>query len=364
MKFTCKKADFSDAVLTASRAVSPKSSIPALEGILITAGESLSFCGYDLKLGITCSCEADVSERGSVILNARLLSEIARKLPDGEVFISSDDTDKVKILCGLSEYNLTGIPGEEFPEMPIIDSDRSFSISSDVLKKMISGTIFSISTNDTKPIFTGCLFDLREGTLKLVSTDNYRLSVCKSEVDCGGEFRFVVPGDTLREISRILPDSDEKAVFELAEKHVLVKTGSSVIFSGLLDGQFLRYENSVSAPQKNSVTVSVPKLTECVERVSPVVNDKLRNPLRLKLEDGTIRLTYTSSTANAKDESSYEGTCDPVEVGLSNKFLLDALHAIPDGECELCFNSQTSPMVLRQKDGDSYFYMIALMRLN
>lgn len=364
MKFTCKKAEFSEAVSTAARAVSPKSSIPALEGILITAGESLTFCGYDLKLGITCSCEADIAEKGSIILNARLLSEIARKLPDGEVFVSSDETDKVKILCGLSEYNLTGIPGEEFPEMPLIDSDRSFSINSDALKKMISGTIFSISTNDTKPVFTGCLFDIREGTLKLVSTDNYRLSVCRNPVDCEGEFRFVVPGDTLREIARILPDSEDKAEFELAEKHALVKIGSSVIFSGLLDGQFLRYENSVAAPQKNAVTISVSKLTECVERVSPVVNDKLRNPLRLKLEDGTIRLTYTSSTANAKDETGYSGRCEPVEVGLSNKFLLDALHAIPDEECELCFNTQTSPMVLRQKDGDAYFYMIALMRLN
>ena len=364
MKFTCSKSAFSEAVQTAARAVSPKSSIPALEGILITASNKLTFCGYDLKLGITCECEADVAEGGNIILNARLLSEIARKLPDGDVFVSSDDTDRVKILCGLSEYNLTGIPGEEFPEMPIIDSDRTFSIGSDVLKKMIAGTIFSVSANDTKPVFTGCLFDIREKTLKIVSTDNYRLSVCRNPVECEGEFRFVVPGDTLREIARILPDSEDKADFELAEKHILVRSGSSVIFSGLLDGQFLRYENSVAAPQKNVVTVSVSKLTECVERVSPVVNDKLRNPLRLKLEDGTIRLTYTSSTANAKDESSYEGTCDPVEVGLSNKFLLDALHAIPDGECELCFNSSTSPLVLRQKEGEGYFYMIALMRLN
>ncbi|MBR4941862.1 MAG: DNA polymerase III subunit beta [Clostridia bacterium] len=364
MKFTCKKSDFSEAVLTASRAVSPKSSIPALEGILITAGQNLTFCGYDLKLGITCSCEADISEGGSIILNSRLLSEIARKLPDGEVFISTNDSDKLKILCGLSEYNLTGIPGEEFPEMPIIDSDRNFSIPSDVLKKMIAGTIFSVSTNDTKPVFTGCLFDIREGTLKIVSTDTFRLSVCRTAVECEGEFKFVVPGDTLREIARILPDSDEKADFELAEKHILVRIGSSIIFSGLLDGQFLRYENTISTPQKNSVTISVSKLTECVDRVSPVVNDKLRNPLRLKLEDGTIRLTYTSSTANAKDESSYSGQCDPVEVGLSNKFLLDALHAIPDEECELCFNSSTSPFVLRQKDGEDYFYMIALMRLS
>ncbi|MGN1451205.1 MAG: DNA polymerase III subunit beta [Eubacteriales bacterium] len=364
MKFTCTKAAFSEAVLTAARAVSPKSSIPALEGILITAADKLTFCGYDLKLGITCSCEADITERGNIILNSKLLSEISRKLPDGDVFVSSDDSDKVKILCGLSEYNLTGIPGEEFPEMPLIDSDRNFSVSSETLKKMIAGTIFSVSTNDTKPIFTGCLFDISEGTLRIVSTDNYRLSVCKNSVNCEGEFKFVVPGDTLREISRIIPDSDETVDFELAEKHLLIKTGSAVVFSGLLDGQFLRYENSVAAVQKNSIVISVPALTESVERVSPVVNDKLRNPLRMKIEDGTIRLTYTSSTANAKDECTYEGDCDPVEVGLSNKFLLDALHAVPDEKCELCFNSQTSPLVLRQKDGEDYFYMIALMRLN
>jgi DNA polymerase-3 subunit beta len=364
MKFICNRADFSEAVLTASRAVSPKSSIPALEGILITAGEDLSFCGYDLKLGITCSCGADVSERGSIILNARLICEIARKLPEGDVFIPADENDRVKILCGLSEYDLTGIPGEEFPEMPLIDSDRTISLPSKDLKSMINGTIFSVSASDAKPVFTGCLFDIADGTLKIVSTDNYRLSVCKRAIDCGETFRFIVPGDALREISRILPDTDEAAVFDLAEKHLVVRTGAATIFSGLLDGQFLRYENSVAANQKNVVSVSVPQLTESVERVSPVVNDKLRNPLRLKLENGTIRLSYTSSTANAKDECSYDGLCETMEIGLSNKFLTDALHAIPDETCEMCLNSPTSPLVLRQKDGDEYFYMIALMRLN
>lgn len=363
MKFYCPKSTLQDAVMTAVRAVSVKSAIPALEGLLIKADKTVTISGYNLEIGIVCSVEATVTEPGGAIFNAKLFSEIVRKLPDDAVYISVDEDNRIAIKCGLSVFDLTSIPPEEYPELPIVESEAKIVLPADKLRSMISKTVFATSLSDAKPILTGSLFDVKGHTIRLVSTDSFRLAVCEETLD-GDEkepFHFVIPANTLREIEKII-GTEESVGINLAKKHTLIEIGGTVIISRLLEGQFFKYENSLSLPVKNSISVNTAAFAQSVDRVTPVINEKLKNAIKCRFEDGSIKLSYSSAIAKAYDECFYSGTCENMEIGLSNKYLTDALRAIDDEEIKLEFNSPSSPFILRPINGNYFFYMIAPVR--
>lgn len=365
MKFYLEKAELSNAVLTALRAAPSKSPIPALEGLLIKAGENLSISGYNLEIGITHTANATVLEPGEAVFSARLFSDIVRKLPNDNVYIETDDENRVNIKCGLSSFDLTSLDPEEFPEMPVVNSEQSFEIAADKLKSMISKSVYAVAISDIKPILTGSLFDIKRNLIRIVSTDNFRLAVSENLLDdsCEDEFSFIVPATTLREIEKILKNDEEKIKISLARKHMLVEIGNTVVISRLLEGQFFKYESSMSLSSKNSVAVNTKDLLQSVERVTPVINEKLRNPIKCKFEDGAVKISYVSAVARAYDECAYEGTCENIEIGLSNRYLLDALHAVSEEEdITLEFNTASSPLIIKPSEGREFFYMIAPVR--
>ena len=173
MKFSCEKALLLGAVSTASRAVAVKSSIPALEGILIEAGEQLRLTGYNLETGIRAAVPAEIREKGSLVLSARLFGEIIRKMPDDVVVFTSENY-MVNIKCGLSEFNILGTDPEEFPELPSVEEQNGLTIGQPVLRSMIAQTLFAVSDNESRPVHTGSLFEVDESGLTVVSVDGYR----------------------------------------------------------------------------------------------------------------------------------------------------------------------------------------------
>jgi DNA polymerase-3 subunit beta len=303
-------------------------------------------------------------EAKSSIFNAKLFSEIVRKLPNDAVYITVDEDGKITIKCGLSVFDLTSIPSEEYPELPIVESEQLISVPAGKLRPMISKTVFATSLSDAKPILTGSLFDVKGNIIRLVSTDSFRLGVCEESLISSDakEFRFVIPANTLREIEKIIGDDDEDVTINLAKKHTLIEIGRTIIISRLLEGQFFKYENSLAMPVKNSVTVKTQSFTESVERVTPVINEKLKNAIKCRFEDGSVKLTYTSAIAKAYDECAYDGTCENMEIGLSNKYLLDVLHTVEDDEVNLEFNTPSSPFIIKPTEGNNFFYMIAPVR--
>jgi len=213
MKFTCEKALLQSAISTSSRAVSPKSSIPALEGILLEAGSELRLTGYNLETGIRTVVPADIQAKGSLVLSARLFGEIIRKLPDDTVIFTAENY-MVNIKCGMSEFNILGTDPEEFPELPTVEYQNSFVITQERLKAMIGQTLFAVSDNESRPIHTGSLFEVDENGLTVVSVDGYRLALRHEPIDKKeGEasFSFVVPGAALSEVEKICGQVDEPA---------------------------------------------------------------------------------------------------------------------------------------------------------
>ena len=222
MKFSCEKALLTSAVSTASRAVAAKSSIPAMEGILIEAGDQLKLTGYDLSIGIQSTVPAEIVEKGSLVLSARLFGDIIRKMPDDIVTFTTNDM-MVNIRCGLSEFNILGISPDDFPELPAVDQQNSFTIKQSVLRSMIAQTLFAVSDNESRPVHTGSLFEADDISLTVVSVDGYRLALRRESLDVkqGEEFfQFVVPGSALSEVEKICSTEDPVTVIQGARHEI------------------------------------------------------------------------------------------------------------------------------------------------
>ena len=183
MKFSCEKALLQNAILTASRAVSPKSTIPALEGLLLEAEDSgtVFLTGYNQETGIRSAIQADVTEAGSMVLSARLFGEIVRKMPD-DTLLFQEEALKVHIACGMSEFDLMGIDPEDFPELPTVEYQNSLSIPEQTLRAMIGQTLFAVSDDESRPVHTGSLFVVDEEGLTMVAVDGFRLALRREPV--------------------------------------------------------------------------------------------------------------------------------------------------------------------------------------
>lgn len=365
MKFSCEKALLLSAVSTTSRAVSVKSSIPALEGILLEAGNELRLTGYNLETGIRATVPAEIQEKGSLVLSARLFGEIVRKMPDDMVIFTAENY-MVNIKCGMSEFNILGTDPEEFPELPTVDQLNGLTIGQSTLKSMISQTLFAVSDNESRPVHTGSLFEVDDSGLTIVSVDGYRLALRHEQVaEAQGllPFSFVVPGSALSEVEKICAGEDNITVRQGA-RHILFQTGDTVLVCRRLEGEFLAYKNAI--PRNNSIKIEgdTRALLQSIERVSLIISDKLKSPLRCVFGDGMLSITTKTGIGDAADQCPITGDGQGLEIGFNNKYLMDALKAAPADRLRLEFTSGVAPCVILPADGEENFvYMVLPVRL-
>ena len=209
MKFTIDKRILTEAVGNLQRAVSTKTSIPALEGILIrTDVEKIILSAYDLEIGMQTELPAVISAPGAIILTARLFSGIVRKSPADDVTVESDDRNTATITSGVSCFTIIGMNAAEFPEFPKITDTDTLHLPANVLKSMIRQTLFAIADSNAKPIHQGSLFKIEDNMLDVVSVDGYRLALRREAIRFDGSLDFVVPGKTLSEVLKLLRDDD------------------------------------------------------------------------------------------------------------------------------------------------------------
>lgn len=365
MKFTCEKLLLQDAIASCIHAVSSKSTITALEGLLITAGEHVTISAYNFKTAIIKNFDATVYKQGSYVLNARIFYDIVRKLPDDIIEITVEDNFTTTIKSGASEYNIIATSADEFPELPSCIRRSGIKIKNNVMKSLIDQTVFAVSDNETRPIHTGCLFEGQGNSLTVVAVDGYRLALRREEIEneSGESFKFVVPGDTLKDILRLLPEDDETTVIYPDQKHALFEIDSTIVITRLLEGEFLDYNRAIPQNSKVSVTVDVRALRESIERVSLIISERLKNPIRCIFFDSSVKISCITALGKAYDEASISQCPDEIEIGFNNKYILDALKACTDDTVVLGLTDGVSPAVIRPADGDKYIYMVLPVRL-
>jgi len=367
MKFSCEKAILNEAIGKALRAVSSKSTISALEGILFLAEKQLTLTGFDLEIGIRTHTEADIIERGGVILNARLISDIVRKLPDNIITVTCDENFHTTVSCGPSVFNLLGQDPASFPELPTIVREKGAVIPQNLLKSMIQGTIFSVSDNEARPIITGCLFKVIGSMLTVVALDNYRLAIRRNEIvraDDSETLNFVVPGKTLREVERFLGETDEPVNLSLSRRHITFEMGDTILTSRLLEGEYINYESALPKVTSLWVKAKTDDLITSLDRVSLMINEKMRNYVRCSFTSDLLKLECTTAIGKAYDECGIEivdgGNLD---IGFNARYLLDALRACKEDEVMIELNSALTPCLIKPVEGDKFLYMVLPVRL-
>lgn len=366
MKFTCEKALLVSAISVASRTVAPKSAIPSLEGLLVKAGVKVMLTGYNLETGITVGVPADIAEPGECIMPARLFFDIIRKLPDDEVTVSVDESFRVSIRGGISSFTITAMTAEDYPELPDVESEKGIPVPQRELREMISGTIFSASENMARPIHTGCLFEIADESVTVVAVDGYRLALRRyiPEQPLERTVKFVAPAAALKEVEKILDDTDDPAVIYLGTKHILFMIGDATLVCRILEGEFLDWQRVL--PQNNPIKVAanVREVTDSIERVSLVISEKIKSPVRCTFGHNTADFRTTSTIGEAHDMCSTAGDGKDLEIGFNSRYLLDALRAVPTPEVSLELINGLSPIVLNPCDGSGKFsYMVLPVRL-
>lgn len=367
MKFSCEKYLLQAACNIASRAAASKSPIPALEGLQLSAEDKLYVKGYDLKKGIVTGIEADIDQRGTVVVGSRLFGEMIRKLPDGIVTVSSDEKDNISVKCGKSSFNILGISAEDYPELPRFDTLNSVSLPQRILKDMINRTIFAVSTDEARPIYTGTLFEVEEKSLTLVSVDGYRLARrTETPEDCRLDpCSFVVPGSALSDVEKICSDEDGAVSICVGQKHITFEIGDTVVVTRRLEGEFLNYRRSIPESFKYELSIDRGELMATIDRVSLIVSEKNSSPVRMTLNDGTIDCLCVTPIGRAEDVCTCEGNGEGLLIGFNDRYMKDALKAASTDKLLLCVNTASSPCIIKSADGsESFTYMVLPVRLH
>jgi len=367
MQFTCDKLMLLAAIITSSRATASKSPVVLLEGLLLETDEdSIRISGYDLKTGIITTVPADIEKTGAIVLNARLFSEIIRKMPGNEISITVSANFVATIKSDMSLFEIIGSPSSDYPELPSVDGQDTFEVCEEVMKKMISQTIFAVSDNESRPIQTGALFETNKDILTIVASDGYRLALrCESiNNEALPNLSFVVPGTALNELEKIASDGKEMMSVTLGSKHILFNIGDTILISRRLEGEFLNYKYSIPQSSKYNLKINKNDFIASVERVSLIINDNLKSPVRCVFSDGIIKLSSASAIGKANDECEIDGYAEDIEVGFNHKYLVDALKAAPAEIVMLELNSGVNPCIIKPADeGGNFLYMVLPVRL-
>ena len=366
LKFSCEKALLQAAVSTAGRAVAAKSSIPALEGLLLEGSRELTLSGYNTQTGIRTSFEAQIREEGRIVLNARLFGDIIRRMPDDIIVFSADEKYMVHLSCGDASFDILGLSADDYPELPEVDDEYSVTLPQKTLKAMIGQTAFAVSTNESRPVHTGSLFEIDDTGLTMVSVDGFRLALrheLLEKID-GGAFRFVAPGSALKEVENICGDTEEMITVTRGKRHLLFSAGQTQLICRRLEGEFLDYKNAI--PRNNPICVEVANsaLLQSLDRISVVISEKLKSPVRCVFEEDRVLLSARTGNGEAKDICLTKGDGNGLEIGFNNRYLMEALRYAPAYSVRLELNTNISPCVITPVDGsDNFLYMVLPVRL-
>lgn len=367
MKFSCEKALLVSAISVAARTVAQKSTIACLEGILLRAGVGVQLTGFNLETGITVNVAAQVTEAGLCVMPARLFFDIVRKLPDDMVTVTVDEKLQVSIRGGASSFKIAAMDAEDYPELPDVESNRGIYIPQSALREMIGGTIFSVSENQARPIHTGCLIEVRDDAITMVAVDNSRLAIrtWHPSEPIGREMKFVVPATGLREVEKILADTDEEVCFTLGTKHILFEVGEATLVCRILEGEFIDWRRVVPVENPILLTARVSDLMNSIERVSLIVSEKIKSPVRCVFGDNVADFRTLNTIGAAHDTCSIAGNGNELEIGFNCRYLLDALKAVPSEEVTLELKNGLSPIVFTPVDDKHDFaYMVLPVRLH
>lgn len=364
MHLLCPKNSLQKSVTISLRAVPAKTTMNILECILIdaSAGE-IKFTTNDMELGIETIVEGTIYEKGIVAIDARIFSDIIRKLPDNDVDIRTDDKLNVTITCEKATFTIPGKSGDDFSYLPVLEKTDYIAISQFALKEIIRQTIFSIAANENNKLMTGELFEIRNGELKVVSLDGHRISIRKLLLkDSTLEKKVIVPGKTLIEISKILSGEVEDMVhIYFTENHIIFDFDQTTMVSRLIEGEYFKIDQMLTGDYETRMTINKKEFLNCIDRATLLVREGDKKPIVIQIGDETLELKINTPLGSMDEQIDIQKEGKDILIGFNPKFLMDALKVIDDETINIYLVNAKAPCVIKD---ESYLYLILPVNFN
>lgn len=367
MNITCAKETLIEGLTLVGRTVSSRSTLPILECILLKADENgLRLTANDLEMSIeTAPLDAEVTEAGSVALDARLFSEIVRKMPGEYIRIETDANQVTQCISGRARFRILGLPGEEFPVMPTLEKIVGYTLPARQLKDMIRQTIFSVAIDESKPILTGELLHYKDNTLVVVAVDGFRISYRRASL-AGDKppMSVVVPAKSLNELSRVLPgDGEDEVTFYFTDKRVVFELPRFTFVSRLLEGEFIRYDQIFNEDFTTIVTTERLSLLTGLERACLIARDAKKSPVKMEITEESVIITSNTDMGHSYDEIACDIDGQHIEIAFNPRYLIEALRAIDEDRVVIKLTTALSPCIIRGVESDAFKYLILPLRL-
>ena len=360
MKLVFSKSELNKAVGIVMKAVPVRTTMNILECILIDATTNvIKFTGNDMELGIETIVDGEILEKGKVAIEAKLFSEIVRKLPDSEVTITTDSNYTSLITCENSKINIAGKSGDDFSYLPIIDKDKMITISQFKLKEIINQTIFSTAPNDNNKMMTGELFEVSENTLKVVGLDGHRIAIRNIALEGrADDVRVVIPGKTLQEISKILnADAESLVNIYFTNNHVLFEFDQTHVVSRLIEGDYFKINQMLSNDYETKVSINKKEFLDSIDRANLLIREGDKKPIIINIQNGLLQVNVNSAIGALNEDIDIDKEGKDIMIGFNPKFLMDALRVIDDENVTMYLVNHKSPCFIRDKE-ENYIYLI------
>ena len=366
MKLVFTKSNLNKAVGIVMKAVPTRTTMNILECILIDATTNeIKFTGNDMELGIETIVEGEIIEKGKIAIDAKLFSEIVRKLPDNDITLTTDSNNNALITCEKSKFNIAGKSGDDFSYLPAIIKDKMITLSQFQLKEVINQTIFSIAINDNNKMMTGELFEVNEGTLKVVGLDGHRIAIRNIKLEGrSDDVRVVIPGKTLQEISKILnADAESFVNIYFTNNHVLFEFDQTMVVSRLIEGEYFRIDQMLNSDYDTKLTVNKKEMLSCIDRTTMLIKDSDKKPIIIGITDHSMEVKLNSAYGSMKEELAIDKRGKDIMIGFNPKFLIDALRVIDDEMINIYMINPKAPCFIRNDEG-TYIYLILPVNFN
>lgn len=360
MKLVFTKSNLNKAVGIVMKAVPTRTTMNILECILIDATTNeIKFTGNDMELGIETIVEGEIIEKGKIAIDAKLFSEIVRKLPDNDITLTTDSNNNALITCEKSKFNIAGKSGDDFSYLPAIIKDKMITLSQFQLKEVINQTIFSIAINDNNKMMTGELFEVNEGTLKVVGLDGHRIAIRNIKLEGrSDDVRVVIPGKTLQEISKILnADAESFVNIYFTNNHVLFEFDQTHVVSRLIEGDYFKISQMLSNDYETKVSINKKEFLDSIDRANLLIREGDKKPIIINILNGLLQVNVNSAIGALNEDIDIDKEGKDIMIGFNPKFLMDALRVIDDENVTMYLVNHKSPCFIRDKE-DNYIYLI------
>ena len=363
MKIKVNQRKLAKHINIAQKGISTRTTLQILDSLLLeTEKDKLKITGTDLELSIETYLDCEILEEGSIVINSRIFGDIIKKLPDAMVSIEVENNN-VNIVCENSEFNITGNPGEDYPDLPIIMKKNSFTMPTDILKAVVKQTVFATTQDESRPSLTGVLVELKKDTISFVALDGYRLALKKLPIESNLDTKMIIPGLSLNELNKILDDTEDDIDISISTGYVIFDIGDTIVYSRLLEGQYFNYKDIIRDEHDTNILLNKREFQDSLERASLLAREDKANLVKLSIEDNMVSIKSNTEIGNVFEEIESQQEGENLNIAFNSRYILEGIRVIESENIRLNFMGSLNPCIIEGVDDPNYTYLVLPVRL-